>query len=615
MKKHSRILLALFLVVGTLLTLASCTSGGGTNVEDFQAKATEQEKYNNLSDEGVFVLYKESLSGEELENIRNVAFKDLTETQKASFDEFRKNNYFFLDIATEEIKNDKDEVTSKRQYYVLKERFEDPVQKESDGKKMFDENGNPIMDTSARGGDPIMVGVTDKDGNPVLDENGKQVMMNKFYIEMKDRGFKFIEVKENGVKTGKYTLEAAEATEESKGIFYWILKPVGIAMNFLNNVTHSYILALFIFAVLVKIILFPFGIKQQKSMVKQAYFKPKERAIRNKYKGRDDKVTQQKCQQEIMDAQQAEGVSAFGGCLPILIQMPIILLLYEVIRSPLSYVAGYSSSLVSTLRNILCYNSTTGLALTDTIKGYIQASAVSRITELDMVPMLRDNWTCFADVAGMSEKAVSDLPNFYAFGNHVDLSFTPTFSTSGWYYLYLLIPVITFVALYISTKLNKKMTGVLNEKVEGAPDMGIAGKIMDFAMPALSAYFTFKFPAVLGVYWIFNNLLGTVQQYILKKMYPFPVFTEEDYKKAEREYNKGKETTKKKVSADVEDTPSEPKPKKKSAYDDDDGDYPVLPPMDDDDDSVYIKKNEKKGKVNKAPVKKDENSDDKSDKN
>ena len=132
-------------------------------------------------------------------------------------------------------------------------------------------------------------------------------------------------------------------------------------------------------------------------------------------------------------------------------------------------------------------------------------------------------------------------------------------------------------------------------------------------MPALSTFFTFMFPAVLGIYWIFNNLLGTVQQFILNKIMPLPVFTEEDYKKAEKEYNKGKDGGKKKVSATVSD-PSKPRAKTLHC-DEDEEDYPELPPMREDD-SVFLKPEEKKGKVGKASMKdekKEKNNEDKSD--
>jgi hypothetical protein len=190
----------------------------------------------------------------------------------------------------------------------------------------------------------------------------------------------------------------------------------------------------------------------------------------------------------------------------------------------------------------------------------------------------------------MAERSPSELPNFYAFGSHIDLSVTPDITNWSWpKVLYLLIPVITFVALFVSMRINRKLTGAATQPVEGAPDVGAANKIMDFVMPVMSTVFTFMFPALLGVYWIFNNLLGTVQQFILNKMYPLPVFTEEDYKRAERELS-GKEPKRKPASATVSD-PSKPKGKSLHRIDDEeDEEYPDLPPIDEDREPVAPKK-------------------------
>ena len=78
-----------------------------------------------------------------------------------------------------------------------------------------------------------------------------------------------------------------------------INKFFGTILGFFDQITGHYLLALLIFALLVKIIMLPFGIKQQKTSIKQAHVRPREMAIRAKYKGRTDQPTQQKMQQEV----------------------------------------------------------------------------------------------------------------------------------------------------------------------------------------------------------------------------------------------------------------------------------------------------------------------------
>ena len=115
----------------------------------------------------------------------------------------------------------------------------------------------------------------------------------------------------------------------------------GSILSAFDSFTGHYLLALFLFALMIKIILCPFGIKQQKNSVKQAKLKPKEMAIRSKYKGRTDQPTMQKMQNEIMDLYQKEGYNPMGGCLPMLIQLPIIMILYGIVYNPLKYICKY----------------------------------------------------------------------------------------------------------------------------------------------------------------------------------------------------------------------------------------------------------------------------------
>lgn len=123
-------------------------------------------------------------------------------------------------------------------------------------------------------------------------------------------------------------------------IIGWIMK-MCYSISF-----NNYILTLFIFALVMQIILFPFGIKQQKSTVKRASLRPKEEEIMRRYRGRNDRETQQKMQMEIQEMYKAEGYSPTAGCLPLLIQFPIIISLFGVVRSPLTYTTDLNSTKV-----------------------------------------------------------------------------------------------------------------------------------------------------------------------------------------------------------------------------------------------------------------------------
>ena len=134
-------------------------------------------------------------------------------------------------------------------------------------------------------------------------------------------------------------------------MFDFIYQGLGYVIRFCYDTIGfgSYALALLWFALFVKLLLLPFGIKQQKNQIKGAKLRPKLYAIEKKYAGRTDQVTMRKKQQEIMEMQQREGYSPLSGCLPMLIQLPLILILYRIIQRPLSYISMLSEEAVKSL--------------------------------------------------------------------------------------------------------------------------------------------------------------------------------------------------------------------------------------------------------------------------
>ena len=107
---------------------------------------------------------------------------------------------------------------------------------------------------------------------------------------------------------------------------------------------NNYVFALFFYALIFQLILLPLAIKSHKSQLKAASMRPKEAAIRKKYSGRTDRATQQKMQQEIQEMYQKEGYSPLSGCLPLLIQLPLIFILYAIVRYPIQYSSNFTDA-------------------------------------------------------------------------------------------------------------------------------------------------------------------------------------------------------------------------------------------------------------------------------
>lgn len=350
-------------------------------------------------------------------------------------------------------------------------------------------------------------------------------------------------------------------------------KPIGWIIKLCYKIIPNYALALLLFAIVMKVLLFPFGIKQQKNMLRQAKLRPKEMAIRKRYAGRDDKVTQQKMQQEVMKLYQEENYNPASGCLPLILQLVILFAVYAVMRSPLTYINNYSNTEISNLgiRVVELYHEEKITIDNENVKKQVAEQAkkikegenltrdeslsdvkspFNANTQIELIRIIRDNdISLFVTEEGSDTKLLpagttkEDLPNFTIFGGKIDLSEYPSMNNVNWM---LLVPVLTFVFTFGSMKLTKKLT--YQPATQQSADVGCSMKIMDYAMPLMSTFITFSVPAIIAVYWIYNNVLSTAQQFVLKLMYPIPVFTEEEYKAAEKEMNKGIKQPKKKTS-------------------------------------------------------------------
>ena len=338
-----------------------------------------------------------------------------------------------------------------------------------------------------------------------------------------------------------------------------------ICHDFLNWIgAGNYLFALLLFALVMQILLVPFGIKQQKNSIRQAKLAPKVAAIRNKYKGRTDKATQQKIQEETMALYQKEHFNPMSGCLPLLIQMPILFALFRVITMPMRYLASVSTEAISKMINLvngLAAKGVTGIETITSTDAYAQIKLVSNLRVLG-----ENASTGIAKAAGVTDFDFSRIPNFKMFGGAIDLSESPAavVARDGFWTWMLIIPVITVIALFFSQLLTKKFT--YQDPTQEAAQKGCSMKVMMYALPFLSGYFAYMYAAAIGIYWIFRNLLSLVQQIILSKAMPLPVFTEEDYKEAEREMYKNQ--TKKRVKGERD--PNRPKVRSLHHIDDDD---------------------------------------------
>ena len=323
-------------------------------------------------------------------------------------------------------------------------------------------------------------------------------------------------------------------------MFKFIYDLFGTILAWFNSITGSYALALILYALMFKIIFLPFSIKQQKNQILMAKLRPKIAKIEKKYAGRNDNATRQKMQQEIMEMQSKEGYSPLSGCLPMLLQLPIIIFLYNVIRAPLSYICKFSADTITEIKTLI--------------------GATDITDEIVLIGKMREFGYANINVAGFDATLV---PNFNVFG--MDLSATPTVSFT----LLALIPVLTAVFQWLSMFLMRKMQGNTMQP-GGDAQNALSMRMMDLIFPLMSLWLAFSFPAMMGLYWIYQSLLGLLQQVILSKAMPLPKYTAEDLKEMERAA---------KERAKAQRTALQEKPRYKSLHYIDEDDYDELPDL------------------------------------
>ncbi|MBR5544479.1 MAG: YidC/Oxa1 family membrane protein insertase [Clostridia bacterium] len=273
--------------------------------------------------------------------------------------------------------------------------------------------------------------------------------------------------------------------------------PFGYLIGFFYEISDNYILSLLLMTLCVKLVLLPSSIKQQKGMVKTQRMQPKIRRIKEKYAG-----NQQKMNEAMNELYSKEGYSSMtGGCSGMLIQLPVMMGVYFVNYKVLDYVLKISDSSLEIIKNAVRALPEEVIGKVSNLEYQIELLAIQHFDKLDL--------------SGVSAAEISKIENFIEnfrlFG--VDLSRTPD-TKMGWDLLWL-IPILTgltSLAMGIYTWLRQKKT---NPEMANNPSMGC----MSLMTPAMSIYFSFLFPASVGVYIILSSFFSFIQMLIMNKVF------------------------------------------------------------------------------------------------
>lgn len=244
---------------------------------------------------------------------------------------------------------------------------------------------------------------------------------------------------------------------------------------FYDLVGQNYFITILLFTLFTKVVLFPLAWIQIKSMEKMNKMSVKQKEIQDKYKNDKEKQTQ-----ELMNLYKENKVNPLSGCLPLIIQIPIILAMFYIVKQPLTYIVQTPQEEIKTYTQQL-------LNKEDVNEKEMQANELLIAKEHNLINM--------QVIPGIN---LGDVPS-NVFSKDENKKASP---------ISLAIPILTFIVSFLLNKYSQKNT-------QQTPEQAEMQKTTNLMMPLMSAFFSYAMPLALGVYWLFGSMLQFVQQFVI----------------------------------------------------------------------------------------------------
>lgn len=286
-------------------------------------------------------------------------------------------------------------------------------------------------------------------------------------------------------------------------MFQFFANIFGYLLDIINQFVNNYGLAIILFTAIIKLIMLPLSIKQQRSMKKNAELQEKLKVIQFKYKNDPEKLNK-----ETMDLYKQEKMSPFSGCFSAIIQFILLISIFYMVRFPLTYMEKVDKSKIDTY--------------TQQIKdaGIDVSQAYSEIDIIREIDFLREN-----NPEDETLKNININMNFLG----LDLSKIPQQNLADWtvYIIPILYILSTFVSMRLTTSMQnankdkKELTDGENketERNEMEDAMAQSNKMMSWMMPIMSVSISLVAPLGLALYWLVNNLLMIGERLVLNKV-------------------------------------------------------------------------------------------------
>ncbi len=265
-------------------------------------------------------------------------------------------------------------------------------------------------------------------------------------------------------------------------------------------------LSIFVFTFIVKTLMFPLTIKQQKFSRLQSRITPEIQKIQEKYKGKKDETSMKKQQTETQAVYQKYGANPTSGCLPLLITLPIMFALYRVINNIPDMVNLVREPYAVVANAIMSHGEGVGI-LSEIAKNFDKLKLATGDEVISALALFDTSQWNLLMGEGLGVAANTAIESIMKVNNFFGLSIT---NTPSWRSISVLIPLLSMGLQFVQSK----QISVKPDKKNDAPNPMAS---MNVVMPIMSGFFCLMLPIGVGLYWIANSLFSIIQQFFVNK--------------------------------------------------------------------------------------------------
>ena len=265
---------------------------------------------------------------------------------------------------------------------------------------------------------------------------------------------------------------------------YFLAILIGPLVKVLYNLIGNYAATMIVATLILKLLLFPLAIHQQKSTAKMSVFQPLMNEIQQKYKN-----DPQKQQEELLKLQQEHGFNPMAGCLPMLLTMLVLFGFLGVVYYPVQYIFGVPADAIQTACESL------GIASANTAT--MQTALIQAIHNGAVI-----------DPSIISADIVTEIQNFNTMFFGMDMCDIPGFNLTP----IAVFPAVAAITMIVSYIVTQKLSG-MGGQMQGSM------KVMMWVMNLMFIWFCFSAPVGFCLYYTAGNICQIGQSFLTYKIY------------------------------------------------------------------------------------------------